>query len=168
MKFTVVYGSPRKKGNTAALLAPFMDELEKNGAKLDFFDVYEKNISGCRACLKCQQNKSKASCIIDDDMQPILESVSSSDFLVIAAPIYCWGIPGPVKTVLDRFIYAFCKYYGDDPHGPALLKGKKLALLTTCGYSVEKGTDLYEESMKRTAKHCKMEARARAFARTLI
>ena len=89
-------------------------------------------------------------------MQPIISSVAECDVLVIAAPIYCWGIPGPVKTVFDRFIYAFCKYYGDDPHGPALLKGKKLALITTCGYPVEKGTDLYEESMKRIAKHCKL------------
>ena len=29
MKATIIYGSPRKRGNTAALLAPFMDELQK-------------------------------------------------------------------------------------------------------------------------------------------
>ena len=190
MKVTVVFGSPRKNGNTASLLAPFMDELAKAGAELEFFDVYEKNIGGCRACLQCQQDKSRAYCVLDDDMQPILGSASACDVLVIAAPIYCWGIPGPVKTVFDRFIYAFCKYYGDEPHGPALLTGKKLALLTTCGYPVEKGADLYEESMKRIAKHCRLdyagmlaerqrnlkepfmneekETHAREFARTLI
>ena len=62
--------------------------------------------------------------------------------------------PAPVKAVIDRAIYASCKYYGDDPHGPALFKGKRLALLTTCGYPVEKGADLYEEMMKRYCKHC--------------
>lgn len=36
MKTTIVYGSPRKKGNTSSLLAPFMDELGKGGAKIDF------------------------------------------------------------------------------------------------------------------------------------
>ena len=156
MKVTVVFGSPRKNGNTASLLAPFVEELRNSGAETEIFDVYEKNIAGCRACLQCQKDKTKAYCVVEDDMQPIISSVAECDVLVIAAPIYCWGIPGPVKTVFDRFIYAFCKYYGDDPHGPALLKGKKLALITTCGYPVEKGTDLYEESMKRIAKHCKL------------
>jgi len=190
MKVSVIFGSPRKQGNTASLLAPFMDELEKSGAELEYFDVYEKNIAGCRACLRCQQDKSRAYCVMKDDMQPILDSASKAELLVIAAPIYCWGLPGPVKTVLDRFIYAFCKYYGDDPFGPALLENKKLAFITTCGYPVEKGADLCEQSIKRTAKHCKMEyagmlaerqrnlkelfmneekeAHARAFAKSLL
>lgn len=157
MKATIIFGSPRKKGNTASLLVPFMQELESRGAEIEYFDVYEKNIAGCRACLACQADKTRPSCVIDDDMQPIIGAVAQSELLVIAAPIYCWGLPGPVKTVFDRFIYAFCKYYGDDPFGPALLKGKKLALVTTCGYPVEKGADLFEESMKRIAKHCKLE-----------
>ena len=157
MKVTVIFGSPRKNGNTASLLAPFMDELKNNGAEIEFFDVYEKNIAGCRACLGCQADKTRAYCVVDDDMQPILKSVSESDMFVIAAPVYCWGMPGPVKTAFDRLIYAFCKYYGDDPFGPALLQGKKMALITTCGYPVDKGADLYEETMKRGAKHCKYE-----------
>ena len=157
MKITIIFGSPRKKGNTASLLSPFMDELKKAGAELEYFDVYEKSIAGCRACLQCQGDKTRPYCVVEDDMQPIIASVTESNILVIAAPIYCWGMPGPVKTVFDRFIYAFCKYYGDDPYGPALLAGKRLALLTTCGYPVEKGADLYEESMKRIAKHCRLE-----------
>ena len=190
MKLTVIFGSPRKNGNTASLLAPFIDELKAAGAEVVCFDVYEKNVAGCRACLQCQKDKSRAYCVVDDDMQPIIKAVAESEILIVAAPIYCWGMPGPVKTVFDRFIYAFCKYYGDDPHGPALLAGKKLALITTCGYPVEKGTDLYEESMKRIAKHCKLEyagmlaerqrnlkeafmneekeAHARAFAKSLL
>lgn len=154
MKATIIYGSPRKKGNTAALLAPFIDELQKNGVSVDYFDVYEKEIAGCRACLGCQKDSEKVSCVISDDMQPILKSMADADLMIIAAPVYAWSAPAPVKAVIDRAIYASCKYYGDDPHGPALFKGKRLALLTTCGYPVEKGADLYEEMMKRYCKHC--------------
>lgn len=154
MKATIIYGSPRKKGNTAALLAPLMEELEKNGVILDYFDVYEKNIAGCRACLGCQKDKTKISCVVQDDMQPVLNSMAESDLIIVAVPVYAWSAPAPVKAVIDRAIYASCKYYGDDPHGPALLKGKGLALLTTCGYPVDKGADLYEEMMKRYCKHC--------------
>lgn len=156
MKFTIIFGSPRKQGNTASLLKVFREELEKKGAATELYDVYEKNISGCRACLGCQADKSRAYCVVGDDMQPIIESIAACDVLVVAAPIYCWGLPGPVKTAFDRLIYSFCKYYGDDPHGPSIFEGKKLALLTTCGYPPEKGADLYEQSMKRIAKHCRL------------
>ena len=154
MKAAIIYGSKRKKGNTAALLEPFMRELEENGVELDYFDVYEKNIAGCRACLVCQKDNTRISCVIPDDMQSVLKSMAESDLIIIAAPVYAWSAPAPVKAVIDRVIYASCKYYGDDPHGPALLKGKRLALLTTCGYPVEKGADLYEDMMKRYCKHC--------------
>ena len=154
MKATIIYGSPRKRGNTAALLVPFMDELQKNGVILDYFDVYEKKIAGCRACLGCQKDSEKVCCVIQDDMQPVLNSMAESDLIIIAAPVYAWSAPAPVKAVIDRAIYASCKYYGDDPHGSALFKGKRFAVLTTCGYPVEKGADLYEEMMKRYCKHC--------------
>ena len=136
------------------MLAPFIDELQKNGVSVDYFDVYEKEIAGCRACLGCQKDSEKVSCVISDDMQLILKSMADADLMIIAAPVYAWSAPAPVKAVIDRAIYASCKYYGDDPHGPALFKGKRLALLTTCGYPVEKGADLYEEMMKRYCKHC--------------
>lgn len=154
MKFTIIFGSPRKNGNTASILAPFMDELKKNGAEIDYFDVYEKNIAGCRACLGCQYDKTKVSCVIKDDMQLILASMADADVIVYAAPVYIWSAPAPVKAVIDRSVYASCKYYGDDPHGPSLFKGKKVALITTCGYPVEKGADIFEDQMKRYCKHC--------------
>lgn len=157
MKTTIVYGSPRKKGNTASLLTPFMDELEKGGAQIDYFDVYEKKIAGCRVCLGCQKDTQHAVCVIRDDFQPILHSMESADLIVYAAPIYAWAAPAPVKAVIDRSIYSFCKYYGDDPHGPSMYEGKRLALLTTCGYPVEKGADLFEQMMKRYCRHCRLE-----------
>ncbi len=190
MKFTVIFGSPRKNGNTASLTAPFVDELKKNGAEVDYFDVYEKNIAGCKACLGCQKDKTKASCVINDDMQPILASMAEADVIVYAAPVYIWTAPAPVKAVIDRSVYSTCKYYDDDPHGPALLKGKRIALITTCGYPVEKGADIFEDMMKRYCKHCgptyagmiaerqrnlkeafmdeEKEMRARAFAKSLL
>lgn len=190
MKFTIIFGSPRKQGNTASLLAPFMDELKANDAEIEYFDVYEKNIAGCKACLGCQRDQTKASCVIQDDMQPVLASMAEADVVVFAAPVYIWSAPAPVKAVIDRSVYSTCKYYGDDPHGPALFKGKRIALITTCGYPVEKGADMFDDQMKRYCKHCGMtyagmlaerqrnlkekfmdaekEMHARAFAKTLL
>ena len=190
MKVCVIYGSPRKNGNTATLLKPFLEELTKAGAWVAFHDVYESDIAGCRVCLECQKDKSRPYCAIEDDMQTILTSAAKADLIVLAAPVYCFGLPGPVKTVLDRLVYPFCKYYGDDPHGPALLRGKRLVFVTTCGYPVDKGADLCDESLRRLAKHMQIdyagmlaerhrnlkepfmdeakEAHARAFAKSLL
>lgn len=35
MKFEILMGSPRKKGNTITLVRPFMEELQKNGHETD-------------------------------------------------------------------------------------------------------------------------------------
>ncbi len=134
-----------------------MGKLADAGADIKYFDVYEKNIAGCRVCLECQKDKEHICCAVDDDMGPLLEAAADSELIVVAAPVYLWSAPAPVKAVLDRLVYSSCKYYGDDPHGPALLRGKKLAVITTCGYPVEKGADLYEEMMKRFCRHCGME-----------
>lgn len=152
---TIIFGSPRKNGNTASLLAPFVDELDKNQAQYQVFDVYEKNIHGCRACLGCQKDTEHICCVINDDMQSILSAVALSELVVFAAPIYLWSAPAPVKAVMDRLVYSSCKYYGGDPHGAALLEGKRFAILTTCGYPEDKAADLYQEQMIRFAKHCK-------------
>ena len=190
MKTMILFGSPRKNGNTISLLLPFLDELEKAGSGIEFFDVYESDIAACRACFGCQKDKDRVYCVINDDMQPVLKAMEAADLIVIAAPIHSFGLPGPVKTAFDRTIYPFLKYYGDDPFGPSHFEGKALAIVTTCGYPVEKATPMLEESMKLISKHCKLnyagmlaerqrsykdvfmteekEARAREFARRLL
>lgn len=109
--------------------------------------------------------------------------------LILATPIYSWSCTAPMKALLDRLVYGMNKYYGDEK-GPALWKGKSVAMITTCGYPPEKGADLFEESMKRYCKHSQLvyegmlserdlgyksvfksddkTERARAFARDLV
>ena len=53
-KVCILFGSPRKNGNTSSLLIPFMDELNKAGADVKKIDLYDKKIEGCLACRTCQ------------------------------------------------------------------------------------------------------------------
>ena len=156
MKVLVLFGSPRKEGNTASLLKPVIDELKTENADISYFDAYDMNVKGCNACLKCQKDIENICCTIDDDMKKIFREIVDSNVILIASPIYAWSIPAPLKAIIDRLVYSSCKYYDGNPNGPALLGGKKLYLLLTCGYPIEKGTDLLEEAMKRYAKHLKL------------
>lgn len=189
MKCIILMGSPRKKGNTAQCLEPFCDELSKLGASYDIVWLYDKRIEGCHACRACQRDWSGFNCVIDDDMIPVAKSIMAADLIVLASPIYSWYCTAPMKALLDRCVYGFNKYYGEEA-GPALWAGKGVAVFTTCGYKPEHGADIFAEGVRRYCKHSKLRylgmyaerhlgyktvfmdegkaERARAFARTLL
>jgi len=145
-------GSPRKKGNTAALLTPFIEELEKTGAEVSCIRLYDKKIQPCIACRQCQNDWNIFGCFYKDDMQEIFDEIYACDFIILATPIYSWYCTPPMKAALDRLVYGMNKYYGDKK-GPALWAGKKCAILSTCGYKPEKGADLFEQGIIRYCRH---------------
>lgn len=189
MKVLVLMGSPRKNGNTAALLKPFCEELENGGAHVETVWLYDRDIRPCVACRTCQKDWSVFGCSQQDDVQEIFDKVLTCDLLVLATPIYSWYCTPPMKALLDRLVYGMNKFYGAEK-GPSLWAGKAVALLTTCGYRLEKGCDLFEEGVRRYCKHSQLwylgghaerhlgydtvfmdagkEARTRAFARELL
>lgn len=156
MKCCILMGSPRRNGNTAALLKPFIEELKTYGVEHELIWLYGKNIEPCVACRTCQTDWSIFGCKYNDDMQDIFDKVLACDMLVFATPIYSWYCTPPMKALLDRLVYGMNKYYGSQK-GPALWAGKKVALITTCGYRPEQGADLFENGLKRYCKHSKLQ-----------
>lgn len=152
MKVCVLMGSPRKNGNTAAILEPFCRELRLNGAEVETIWLHDREIRPCVACRNCQKDWTGFGCAQKDDGQELFEKVFACDLLVLATPIYVWYCTPPMKALLDRMVYAMNKYYGEKRR-PSLWKGKAVALLETCGYPPEKGSDLFEEGMRRYCKH---------------
>lgn len=156
MKYLILMGSPRHKGNTIELLKPFMDELSLNNIQHELIWLYDKNIKPCIACRNCQKDWTIFGCPIKDDAQEIFDKIIECDAIILATPIYSWFCTPPMKSLLDRMVYGMNKYYGDEK-GPSLWAGKRLALITTCGYRPEKGTDLFEEGIKRYCKHSQLK-----------
>lgn len=155
MKCLILMGSPRKAGNTASLLKPFVQALDDGGTTHETVWLHDKNIHPCTACRACQADWSKFGCRYNDDMQAIFDKVFTSELLILATPIYSWYCTPPMKAALDRLVYGMNKYYGDKK-GPALWAGKRVALITTCGYSPEKGADLFETGIIRYCKHSQL------------
>jgi multimeric flavodoxin WrbA len=54
---------------------------------------------GCNACFKSESN----SCVQKDDMPLIYEKMAVADMLVIASPVYFYGLSAQLKAVIDRF-----------------------------------------------------------------
>ena len=155
MKICVLMGSPRKNGNTAALMSPFIKRLEEGGHICQSIWLYDKRLEACIACRQCQKDWTIFGCPKEDDMQEIFDQVRESEMLILATPIYSWYCTPPMKATLDRLVYGMNKYYGEEK-GPSLWKGKKVGLLTTCGYPPEKGSDLFEEGIRRYCKHSQL------------
>lgn len=189
MRVCVLMGSPRRQGNTAALLEPFCEELRQGGAEVETVWLYERDIQPCVACRCCQRDWKGFGCSRRDDGQALFDLVLGSDLIVLATPIYAWYCTPPMKALLDRLVYGMNKFYGPE-RGPSLWEGKALALVMSCGYPPERGCDLFEEGMRRYCRHSGLRYlggcaerhrsysvpfmdgekadRARAFARRLI
>ena len=158
MKCTVLMGSPRTQGNTAAALAVLLEEMQTLGAECCVFDLYTENPAPCLGCKGCQDT-SDFGCVQEDGLEEIYRAAVDSELLLLASPIYCWFCTAPMKAAMDRLIYATNKFYGSSGQKRTLLKGKAVAALATCGYPAEKGSDLWGEGLRRWCKHGKMEYR---------
>ncbi len=102
MKVLVLNGSPKKdKSDTMHITRAFlkgMNEVEKN--TVEIIDVIEKNINYCKGCFTCKKNG--GTCIYNDDMKEILKKILSVDILIFNFPLYCFGMPAPLKALIDR------------------------------------------------------------------
>jgi multimeric flavodoxin WrbA len=152
MRICILFGSLRENSNTGLLVQPFIAELERLGAAIDFITLKDKNIEPCTACWTCQNIFEEPGCPKNDDMKIVFEAVLKSDCIIFASPIYSWYCTPPMKAVMDRLVYGMNKYYGDT-EGPCLWEGKKCALVTTCGYEIEEGAGVFEEGLRRYSKH---------------
>ena len=156
MKCCVLFASPRgEQSNTRALMTEFLDVWHAAGHTSVVYSLYDLTIRPCLACRGCQQDWSAPNCVIDDDMTGIFADILSCDLLLLTSPIYNWYCTAPLKAAMDRCIYALCKYYGEN-RGPSLWEGKAVAAITTCGYQVEKGVDVWQEGLRRSCKHARL------------
>ncbi len=161
MKVCILQGSPRKEGNTVQLTRPFTEELQKAGCECRSFFLYDMDIRSCTGCRSCEEVRDSFGCVQEDSgMREIAAAAAEAELIVLATPVYSWFCTPPMKAVLDRLVYGMNKYYGRaaEENGPlALMAGKKLALIATCGYPPKKGADLLEEGIRRFCRHSRME-----------
>ena len=100
MKLLVLTGSPRKNGNSHILASHFIQGAQKAGHEAYRFDAAMKNIHPCIACNSCGMD---GPCVFKDDFEFVREHIVSADVVAFATPMYYFGFPAQIKTVIDRF-----------------------------------------------------------------
>lgn len=97
----VLSGSPRKNGNTELLVNSFVEGARVHN-EVEVVSIREYKVNPCIGCNACRSNSEKK-CFQNDDMKIVFDKLSNADILVIASPVYFYGISSQLKAMIDRF-----------------------------------------------------------------
>jgi multimeric flavodoxin WrbA len=124
-KLVAIYGSPRRKGNTTALLKKAVAGARNSGALVEEFVLRDLKMSPCLEIYGCKKN---GNCAINDDFQRVREEVLASDGMMITSPIFFYTVSSHVKILMDRFQSLWVQKYWIDkiPVGHWQVKRKGL------------------------------------------
>ena len=100
-KIVILNGSPRKKGNTSALVKSFTEGAESAGNTVTEFFLSGMDIHGCKGCFGGHSSR-ECPCVQKDDMAQIYPAVKESDVVILATPLYYWNMSGQLRTAIDR------------------------------------------------------------------
>jgi multimeric flavodoxin WrbA len=140
MHILTLLGSPRRHGNTDAVLRRFETAAAGRSHAVTRIDIADLHVAGCLGCEACQGDLADLGCVQTDDGDEILRQIRAADLTIYAAPVYCWSFPAQMKALIDRH---FCtvKWEGGEV-AISLLAGKQAALLLTCGDAAATNADL--------------------------
>lgn len=129
-KIIILNGSPRKKGNTSALVRSFAEGAESAGNVVTEFLLDNMDIHGCKGCFGGGKNPDSP-CVQKDDMDKIYPVYREADIVVLATPLYYWSMSGQLKCAFDRlFAVAECDPNYSNPKKESVL----LMAAEGCGF----------------------------------
>ncbi len=99
-KILIISSSPRKNGNSQMLCEKFAEGAREKGHSVEIVRLLDLNIGFCRACDYCM--KHDGNCVLNDDMKDLIRGYKEADVVVLATPVYFYGISAPMKTFIDR------------------------------------------------------------------
>ena len=123
MKVAAFNGSPRKGGNTESLLWEALRPIEYAGHDVAKFNLNEMSIKPCQDCGGCEDT---GVCVWKDDMTLITAAIRESDRLILASPVFFFGVSAQAKAMIDRCQAFWCEKYllkRPIPEGPHRRKG---------------------------------------------
>src|SRR4030042_3502250 len=108
MKVIAFLGSPRKDGNSELLLKEAVRGIDEAGLNVHMFNLSLMNISPCQNCGGCEDTWT---CIVEDEMYQIYDAIRTADRIILASPIFFFGISAQAKIMIDRCQAFWCEKY---------------------------------------------------------
>ena len=99
-KILILTGSPRRNGNTDRLAQSFAKGAEESN-QVEIVSVCDYKVNPCIGCNSCFSREGNR-CFQNDDMTAIYEKLSQADILIIASPVYFYGISSQLKAIIKK------------------------------------------------------------------
>jgi len=99
LKVLGIMGSPRIKGNTDLLLEEALKGAKSQGAEVEKIVADKLKIAPCKEYLGCFKD---GNCVIRDDMDDIYPRLLGADVVIIASPMFFYGVSSQAKALIDR------------------------------------------------------------------
>jgi multimeric flavodoxin WrbA len=141
VKVIAFWGSPRKGGNSEALLKEAVSGTELD---VEVFDLCKLDIEPCRSCGECEET---GECVIDDGMKDVYNAIRKADRIIFSTPVYFMGLPAQAKAMVDRCQALWAEKYLLKKHLPAGEHGRKGLLLIVGGRKMGEGVRCAEASL---------------------
>ncbi|MCX8027228.1 MAG: flavodoxin family protein [Thermodesulfovibrionales bacterium] len=136
MNVVCLFGSPRKKGNSAWMAQQLLQRLNhKKGVKIKQYYLAKMKYSGCIACYACKTKRQD--CALKDDLTQVLNDVKECDVLIMASPTYYGEVSSQLKAFIDRTFSFLKPDYVSNPESSRLKSGKKLVFIIAQGHPDE-------------------------------
>ena len=96
----MLVGSARREGNTELLAKAFAEGAGKRH-EVELVSIADYRVHPCLGCNRCFAAEGSP-CVQKDDMGIIYEKLRRADTLIIASPVYFYGISAQLKALIDR------------------------------------------------------------------
>ncbi len=108
-----ILGSPLPEGNTAKLLEQALRGVRDAGCATETIVVSNLDYQPCMEMMFCKEHET---CIMDDDMQQVYGKIRNADSIIVATPVMTMGLPGKLKSFIDRCqVFFMAKYIRKAP-----------------------------------------------------
>jgi multimeric flavodoxin WrbA len=139
-RIVAIYGSPRRRGNTAALLQAAVRGAVEAGATVEEIVLRDLRMSPCLEIYGCKKD---GRCVIQDDFHAVLASLDQAEAVMLASPIFFYTVSAHTKILMDRCQSRWVKKYWLDapppPRSNTLRKGLFIAAGATRGRRLFEG-----------------------------
>ena len=141
-RILAIYGSPRRRGNTATLLKHAVQGAVDAGAQVNEIILRDLKISPCLEIYAC---KKEGRCAIKDDFHNVVDQILSAKGLILASPIFFYTVSAHTKILMDRCQSLWVKKYWIDKVPFGQWESKRKGLFISVGAT--KGKKLFDGTL---------------------
>jgi multimeric flavodoxin WrbA len=122
MKILGLVGSQRRNGNSYLILK---EALKRCDVEAEIVQLAETRVDWCNACGLC---KDTMKCVIDDDVDFIIDEIVKADAVIFSVPRYL-PIPSKFMALIERIGALYHYKLEADPEFHIPLEGKPFGLV---------------------------------------